>query len=669
MNDPTPKILLKRRDLLISAGAGLVAATLAGCDLSTDPAGGSEGTPTGPGGGPRPKEAPDLAAMVQRGQLPPLDQRLPSEPLVVQPAEELGQYGGELNMVMLRAEVPDYFVYTTIGYEQLLRWDPEATDLTADALLPNIAREWEVSDNGAVYTFALREGMRWSDGEPFTADDIVFWYDDVVTNKELTPVWPGEFDASMLTPSGPVVVEKEDDYTVVFRFPEPHGLFLVSMATLRGALPTRYPAHYLKKFHKKYTPNVEQQARQAGYETLLDFFESKSNISENAELPTLNAWTLTAPVGASAQRVVAERNPYYWKTDSDGSQLPYIDRVVYDLVEDAQAAVLKVASGEVDLVERGVNELRNKPVFDRDKERGNYRFFDTTPQEMNQMIIMVNLTHRNPALREVFGNKDFRIGLSHAFDRQEIIDTVYQQQGEPWQAAPRPDSEFYNEELAKQYTEYDPDLANEHLDRVVPQKNAQGIRLLPDGRELSFQVMVGAGENEQIDAMELVQQQWAEVGVKVTVQPTDFNLFITRLLANEHDAAVTLCHGGLGVVLDRMFYMPFGLNSMYALPWDKWYREPDNAQAEEPPEPTKRQFELEQEILATADPERQRELMNEILQIAVDQFYCMGVALRSGEYGIASNNLRNAPSSSLVGWLHSELMPTNPQQYFFAEGS
>jgi len=652
-----------RRELLVSAGAGMLAASVAGCDLlSTDPAGGRrEGLSRSAKG----KEAPQLAALVKRGSLPPVEERLPANPMAVQPIDRVGRYGGELNMTLLRSEPADYVLYTTIGYEQLLRWRPGATDLTVNELMPNLAESYTASDDGTTYTFKLRAGVKWSDGEPFTAADILFWYEDVVTNKELTPVWPGEFEAAMLTKSGPVVVEADDDYTVVFRFPEPHGLFLISMATLRGRAPTQYPAHYLKQFHKKYNPAVERQAKEQNLNNWMDLFLGKTGLAENPELPVLNAWTLTSAVGDVTGQLVAERNPYYWKVDPEGSQLPYIDRIVYEPINTPEAGVLKVLAGEVDAVDRSINQLRNKPVFARNREKGGYHFFDTVPQQMNQMIIMVNLTHRDPMMRQVFANKVFRTGLSHAIDRQEIIDVVFQHQGEPWQAAPRPESEFYNERLAKQYTEYDPDLAARHLDSVLPTKNSDGIRLAPDGRRFSFQVLVSAGEVVLIDALELVIAHWKRVGIDARIQTADFNLFISRVFANQHDACVNVGHGGLGVLLDRMFYMPQGPNSMYALPWDYWLRQPDNPLAEEPPEATKRQIELERQIIATPDTRRQAELMREILDIAAEQFYCIGIALRSGEYGIFHNDLHSTPGKSLAGWLHAELMPSNPQQYFF----
>jgi peptide/nickel transport system substrate-binding protein len=649
-----------RRNFLKVGGASLVAASVTGCEfLSTEPE--QERGDRGPAGDrPKGKEAPRLAELVERGELPQVEERLPKEPMVLEPVERIGNYGGDWNLIMLPTDPGGDRLNTTIGYEQLLRWKTDTTELVADQVIPNVAEGFEVGRDGAEYTFRLREGIRWSDGEPFTADDIVFWYEDVLMNEELTPVFPEELSVG----DEPLVVEKADDYTVVFRFSAPNGLFVVNMATQRGLPPTSYPAHYLKRFHKKYSDDIEQQVEQANLDNWINLFLGKASLWENADLPVLNAWRLTSAFGEGSQRLVAERNPYYWKVDPDGSQLPYMDRVVFDIVNDTEAALLRALNGEVDMVGRGINALRDKPVYARNREKGDYHFFDTVPQQMNQMILMLNLTHKDETRREVF-NKDFRIGLSHAINRQEIIDAVYQSQGEPWQAAPRPESPYYNERLAKQYTEYDVDLANESLDKVLPEKDSGGVRLGPGGEPFSFQVEVPSSFPDFVDVLELVRQYWREVGIDMRVKLEDDDLFSTRVDANEHDACVWVGGGGLGVLMDPFYYVPYNFNTRYAVPWSYWFQNPEDERAMEPPAETRKQIELYKQLLATADTQRQNELMGRIMEIAVDQFYCMGIALRAGEYGIFKNGLRNTPESSITGWLHAELMPNNPQQYFF----
>jgi len=643
-----------RRAALTMTSLGLVVASA--CDaLSTQPRGKPSPSARQRDG----KEPPQLAEQVAAGELPPLSERLPDNPMVVEPLEEIGRYGGQLILLGLH-EVVD--VNTTIGYENLVRWKPGIeTDLTADQVIPNVAESVEVGADGAEYTFRLRKGMKWSDGEPFTADDILFWYTSVASNRELTPV-PIDW---LAVDGKPFEVAKLDDHTVVFRFPQPNGLFLTNLATQRGTPITDFPAHYLKDFHPDYV-DVEKLVAESDSDSWVDLFWSKANRQENPERPVIDAWQLTTAV-ADSRRPVAVRNPYYWKVDPDGRQLPCIDRVVFELVQDEETAVLRATNGEFHLVDRDITTLRNKPVFGRSREEGGYEFFETIPQQMNQMIIMLNLTHKDRALREVFQNKDFRIGLSHAINRDEIITTVFQRQGEPWQAAPRPESPFYHERLAKQYTEYDPAKATEYLDRALPRKDARGRRLRPDGRALSFQVEVTTNFPDLIDALELVRQHWRAVGVDMSVRSEQQNLFFERMEANAHDACVWIGGGGLGATMDPFYYMPYNFNTRYAMPWYFWYFDPKDERAETPPPAARRQITLYRQLLATSDPARQDQLMRAILDIAAEEFYCMGVALRGREYGLVHAKLRNVPKVSITGWLHANLMPANPQQFFFAE--
>src|SRR5690606_13161328 len=183
----------------------------------------------------------------------------------------------------------------------------------------------------------------------------------------------------------------------------------------------------------------------------------------NAELPTINPWMVVEPLGPEATQVRLVRNPYFYAVDTEGNQLPYIDEVVYNVGQEVETLVLQALNGEIDMQDRHIATNANRAVFFDNQEAGGYHFYETIPSSSNVMVISLNLTHLDPMKREIYQNLDFRIGLSHAIDRQEIIDVIYVGQGEPYQAAPRPQSPLYNERLARQYTEYDPDLANEYL--------------------------------------------------------------------------------------------------------------------------------------------------------------------------------------------------------------
>ena len=469
---------LTRRHLLETAGAGiLVAVSTASCDLlSTDPESRRrEGNAEGPGRGA--PEAPSLAEQVKAGKLPPRRDRMPKNPLVVQPVDRPGGYGGTLNTCMGNPDAS--FIFMTIGYDGLVRWNRKWT-----AVVPNLAESWELTNGGRDYTFHLTPGTKWSDGEPCTADDIVFAHNDVLRNTELYPAFP----EWLLAAGRPAKVEKLDPHTVRFAFPEPNGVFLQHLASSSGNILTALPRHYFEQFHKKYTSGIDAVAKKEGHPGWGELFLAKggagmTDISwwQNPDIPTIAAWKTTEPLAGNL-RLVAERNPYYWKTDPGGSQLPYIDKVIVNVIQDPEVAVLQSSEGRYSLVPDEFAVVRDKPVLAAARDKGDYHFIEVPQSNMNSATFIFNLTHKDPVLRKVFQNKDFRIGLSYALDRKEIIATALQRQGEPWQTSPMRSSTFFDETFAKQYTEYDVSKANTHLDRAgYTKRDGDGFRLRPDG--------------------------------------------------------------------------------------------------------------------------------------------------------------------------------------------
>ncbi|MCC6170055.1 MAG: ABC transporter substrate-binding protein [Caldilineaceae bacterium] len=609
-------------------------------------------------------EAPMLAEKVAAGELPPLEERLPANPLVVDVVERIGTYGGTWNMA-LRGGSDNALFVRTIGYDYLVRWDPEWKEV-----IPNIAESFEANETATEFTFKLREGMKWSDGAPFTADDILFWYEDVLMDADLTPVIP----TWLVSGDEPVVVEKVDDLTVTFRFAAPNGLFLYFLASPTGDQPTRYPRHYLEQFLPKYNEaGIDALIAEAQATDWIHLFQLKGGgvpstpynaLWYNADLPTLYAWDIEVPY-IGGQQVVAERNPYYWKVDPEGNQLPYIDEVSYEVGEDVEVLVLKALNGELDMQERHISSLANKAVFTDNMDKGNYHFFETRFADNNVMSIALNLNHKDPVLREIFQSKDFRIGLSHAINRQEIIDVVLVGQGEPWQPAPQPGSPFYNERLAKQYTEFDVDLANQHLDAAgLTERDAEGFRLRPDGSRLTFTVEVISVKPDWIDMMELIEGYWEAVGVDVNISTVDRSLGYAHRDAVEYDALAWWTDGGAGLdtILDPYLYFPEHPDSAFAVAWAYWYM--GDTRGEEPSEAAKRQMELYDQLKSAADPQVQVDLMNQLLEISADEFYVMGISQRAPGYGIVKNNFHNVPDSFPHAYNYPAPAPTNPEQYY-----
>ncbi|MGW3294168.1 ABC transporter substrate-binding protein [Streptomyces xiamenensis] len=643
----------------VTLGAGALGA-LSACTLS--PEGGS-----GDGGGASDAEgeAPELKRLVDEGKLPPLAERIPAEPLVVTPVDEVGRYGGTWRNALIGAG-DTFRLQFTLGYENLVRWD-----LDWNATVPNVAESVTVNEDATRFTFVLREGMKWSDGEPFTVDDVLFAFHDIAMNKAVVPDTPGHLSVD----GEPARLERIDDLTVEFTFAAPRALFLEQLASGPSDMLTRLPKHYLSQFHPDYAEDAEQAARDLDYSGAMELLQDAmyaGALWTNPALPRLHAWIPGNAVG-DGTKMRFQRNPYYWKVDTAGNQLPYLNGIDFAMVQDSEVLLLNVLQGEIDMLDRHVNTTRNKPVLAAERESGGYRFFDLVPDKLNTLTIMLNLTCQDEARREVFQNRDFRIGLSHAINRQELITTVHARQGEPWQVAPLRESELFDEEMAKQYTEFDLDLAHEYLDRTGwTRRNGEGIRLGPDGKPISFRVLVGtgAGKPELADALELIRPGWRAVGVDMRVQNEDETLRTQLIQANEHQALVWDGDGGLDTVNTPNFFMPeWGDNSAFCPDWFTWLAT-EGADGQEPPEPAKEQYRIyHEQIAAEPDRERRNALMRQILAIAKEQFWTIGVSTALPGYGIVGEHFRNMVQQTYFAGKFPYPGVTNPEQYYLDSDS
>jgi len=607
-------------------------------------------------------EAPMLRALVDAGQLAPLSERLPKSPMVVDVVDSIGQFGAEWRGGT--AEINANFYIRNGGYQQLLRWTPKW-----DGVIPNIAESYEANDDATEFTFHLREGMRFSDSTPFTADDVLFWYEDVFLNEDLTPSKPRNF----VSGGEPAVVEKIDDFTFVFKFATPSGLFIKNITTTNGEQVTQYPKHYLQQFHPTYNPDIDALVEEKGFDTWADLFDQMAQPHFNAELPTLRPWNFRDALGDATSRVTLDRNPYFWKLDAEGQQLPYLDRFLVELASDVEVLVLKALNGELDYQERFISAPRNKAVLFDNMDAGEYGFYDLTPTTVNEMIIQFNLNCSDPVKRKIFTNKDFRIGLSHAMNRQQIIDVVHVGQGEAWQASPRPESRFHHERLAKQYTEYNVDLANEFLDKTGwTERDSDGFRIGPDGKRLGFVMELDAARTTYVDALELITPQWAAVGVEMNLKTMERSLWEERVRGNTLDfhASAHRFGGGSGdaVILDPRYWLPMNNgSSIFGKAWAFWYNGVNPDLAEEPPAEIKRAFELYDQIQVVASDEKQFELMMEILDIAADEFYAIGTVLEPNAFGVVTNRMRNTAKVIANSWIYPTPAPYNPEQFWVDE--
>ena len=608
------------------------------------------------------KEAPALAKLVGDGKLPALAQRLPSMPLVVQ-AEKVGLYGGAIRRG-LRGSADHNGILRMVGNQGLVRWNMAFTEV-----LPCVAASWDVNANATEFTFHLRPGMKWSDGKPFTADDVVFSIEDCAKNSELYKSVP----STLVISNKPAQVTKVNDTTVKFAFASPYALFLEQLATPLGQYPTLFPKHYCSQFLPKYNPNAAAQAKAANVPDWPTLFRNKCGDIEipsrwgNLEKPTLDPWILTEAYSGGATRVVMDRNPYFWQVDQTGQQLPYIDRLNFSIAQDVESLMLDALSGKLDIQERHIDSLQNKPTLSQNMQKGNYRLIELVNTGAQQVQIYLNMTHKDPKMREMFANKQFRAALSLGMNRKEIIDIVYLGQSEPSQTGPRPGHPWYNEKLARQYTNFDPRQANDILDRLgYNKRDAQKFRLRPDGQKVFFSVdVIPTLYPDAVDTLELVKRHWADIGVDIKVNTIERALYYTRGDNNDHDAATWPGPGGLDPMLDpRDYFAAHPQGSRYAIPWTLWYVS-GGKDGQEPPESQKQRMKLFDEARATPDLKKRGEIMKRVFDQCAEAFETVGVCLAVNSFGICKNNLQNVPKSYPNGWSWPNPAPALPQQFFF----
>jgi peptide/nickel transport system substrate-binding protein len=347
--------------------------------------------------------------------------------LVVTPTNKVGKYGGMLRGAALAPETTnDLQVGMVVG---LFLFSHDLSKAT-----PEVATGYQFTPDNKSCTIALRKGIKWSDGQPFGADDVLFFFNDIQFNKELYPATPPE-----LAPGGkPMTVTRVDDATVKFDFSVPNPAFALIHYAGAPYAPWR-PKHYLQQFHTKYNPNADQEAKAAGFDSWVVRFQKLGAASavqglnygaQNPDMPVLEPWH---PVNNTSQSQEYERNPYYFKVDTDGNQLPYIDRLVVDYATDPDVVNLRTISGQLSVAGLDL-QLSNYPVIKQSEQQGGYKVTLVHSERGADVALAFNQLHPDPILRSIFNDVRFRQAASLGIDRNEINELVFLGQATPRQA-------------------------------------------------------------------------------------------------------------------------------------------------------------------------------------------------------------------------------------------
>ena len=512
------------------------------------------------------QENPEIGGMNQRiagnPDLPPLAERLPAEPLVTVPYDQVGRYGGTLD-VLSNATEAGTSDFLSVRHVNLVRMSDDL-----QTIVPNVAKGWEWNDDYTELTFFLREGHKWSDGAPFGAEDVKFWYDDLALDPNVIP----KAKDYVLVAGERMTVEVIDPQTVKFVLPAPKPGLLSHFAT--SYAQGFQPRHFLGQFHPRHNPDADALAQSLGFENGYaviaayygnsDWTDTPSPLLSHpdkvggmpkAVVPTLESHIYVKDT-TEGRHLVA--NPYFHIVDSAGNQLPYISEQDELYINENEVRLLKLVNAEVDYKAQSV-QLPAAPMLLDGQEKGNYTI-DLRPT-ISMPVLSFNLTSEDLEKRKVFGDLRFRQAMSVAINRDEINEVAFFGLGQPKQYtgfSPEPD--FITDEWKQHYVQYDPDLAHRLLDEVgLADTDGDGFRELPNGDKLVLNVQF-ATQGISGKVVELVAQHWSDVGVQTTSKEVTPDEYRSAQSANQLDVGAWQKGLPLAMILglNESFVAPFG---------------------------------------------------------------------------------------------------------------
>lgn len=601
------------------------------------------------------KAAPMLRERVAAGELPSVDVRMPDDPLVLQ-SQEIGTYGGWMRT--MRYPVWIDVLSQRLLLEHLVTWSFPFYE----ELHPNVAQAWNVSDDATVVTFYLRKGMKWSDGAPFTSDAIVWWFEHIIKNDDLYPSKP----AFLLTKGNLPAVTAVDDTTVRFTFTDPNPMFLENAARIR---PMPYaPAHYLEQFHPDFVSQDEiRRLMVAGeYDTWMAMFNDRANFYTNPDIPGISAWLPITPGHVEVAKF--ERNPYYWKVDTEGNQLPYIDGMDHPFVQTAETWFLMALAGEVTYA--GGNRV-NLPLIMEARDKGDINFAYNWWPPNSRDAAFWNFAHPDPVKRSLIDDRRFRLALIKAIDYDEVNAVIHEDQSIPgWPASS--DHLELSGELYRRYTERDVAGANALLDEIgIAERDRAGFRLGPDGGRLTLTLLAKTPSSGP-ETAELYRGYFEEIGIRAVVKAQSGQLAAQMVEAGSFDLFVTnTAIGGRPMnIWDRGTLTPISRNWEVSRPWARWLLT-DGADGVEPPDAVKRLRKIHETAMVEPDAAKRDELVIEALEIWVDNLLAVPGYNEPRAYQLTmyQPNIGNFAYEDEDGvlWCNPEMHTRPPQLLYYRE--
>lgn len=578
------------------------------------------------------QEAPMLQDLVAKGELPAVDERLPESPYVSPVVESLGNYGGTIRRGF--KGVSDRWGPTKFKANNLAWFNPDTF-----ALVPCFADSWEQNEDATAWTWHLRRGAKWSDGVPFTSESFSWYWENQLLDPDLTGAPPSSLSTG--TPKTLATLETPDDFTAIVRFQDANPLFPYFVQGSSGQ-PFR-PGHCMAQFHSDLVEDksaLDARATEAGFETWVQYYLDRDSWYTDPERPSIDAWLAKNPL--SEELFVMERNPYFYWVDSEGRQIPYVDRVTHRLFETMDVFNMWIVGGEIDFQARHV-DVANFTLFKESEDQGDYEV--VLGIGGGHPFLMPNMTCKTPRLREFFGNRNARIAMSVAINRDEINQLLYDGLGTPSQWAPPPFSPNYYQKANTLHTEFDPDKANRLLDEAgYSERDSEGYRTFNDGsgEALSFIIEGKAvAGTPQEDAAQMVIKYLSDVGVKASYKSVERSLFEEHANSNEYECGYD---GGSGQLLPMVTpQYTIGSTTQGYLAWALYYNNPDDPNGEEPPEGSwiKRIWDIWADVRVEPDEAKRNTMFEEILDIRAEECVWIGLLDQFPRPVIMKNGLHN----------------------------
>ncbi|MDQ0456123.1 ABC transporter substrate-binding protein [Rhizobium paknamense] len=606
-------------------------------------------------------EPESLKSLVEAGKLPPMAERLPKTPRVIAltgPETAPGRYGGTIRRLI---SGPREIRYMPIdSYSRLIGYDRSFN------LVPDILAAFEVQDE-RVFTFHLREGHRWSDGNPLTPEDFRYVWEDMFHDKKLYKGGiPNLFRIRDKEPRFEVI----DALTVRYSWEDPNPDFLAELAS-PVATRLMMPSAYLKQFHRKYQSKerLEQLAKENGVEDWVALHQKMSRTvrPENPELPTLDAWMpRTSP---PAQQFVFERNPFYHRVDENGLQLPYIDRVVLN-VGSGDLVPAKTGTGESDLQTTNL-DFADYTFLKSAEKRYPIKVDLWKRTQGSRVALIPNLNCKDLIWRQALWDVRVRRALSIAVNRDEINKAVFFGLAQPSANAVLPESPLFREQYRQAWAGFDPDEANRLLDEAgLARESRYGMRHLSDGRPCNIIIETTGEAGFESDVLELISDHWRRIGIRVFVHVSHRELFRRRIVNGETVMAVWW---GLdnGVPTADMSPRELAPTADDQLQWPLWGLHHlsgggDGRPAELPE--AQKLLDLYHEWRRAAALAEREGVWHEMLSLFTDQVFTIGLVNGTLQPIVHSKRLRNVPEKGLYGFDPTSYLGVYMPDTFWYEG-